>query len=100
MNSLQRNAAQATYATNHAQYLTNKAPRTVALTPTELSSLLTQRLTTLNLLKAQVDEKGNNYVDAYMTSIEREYAQLQKGEAGEFKPGPDIMASPSISSLS
>ena len=100
MNNVQKQAARAAYSTNHAQYLINKEPRTVALTPTELTALLTQRLATLNELKAQVDEKGNNYVDAYITSIEREYAQLQKGQNGEFKPGPDIMSTPSISSLS
>jgi hypothetical protein len=100
MNLLQRETAITNYNSIVAQYNENNNPRTVALTPTELSALLEQRISTLNLLKAQVDPNGNNYVDAYLASIEREYAQLQKAEGGELKPGPDIMSSPSITATS
>ena len=94
MNDLQRQAATANYNRILTQYNTNNNPRTIALTPIEISDLFTQRLNTLNLLKKQVDEKGNNYVDAYLASIEREYTQLQKAQGGNLTPGPDIMKSP------
>lgn len=96
MDMIQRQVVMSNYNKILTQYNKNNNPRTVALTPTELSALLTQRISTLNELKARVDPNGNNYVDAYLASIEREYAQLQKAEGGELKPGPDIMSSPSI----
>jgi len=94
MNSLERNAAIQNYNRIITQYNTNNTPRTVVLTPIEVNSLLTQRINTLKLLKEQVDERGNNYVEAYLVSIEREYTQLQKSQSGELKPGPDIMKMP------
>lgn len=85
-------AQRANYASILAQYGSNIAPRTVALTSTEIDALLEQRLTTLAILKNQVDPSGNNYVDAYLASMKSGYEKLEKAKNGSVKPGPGMQA--------
>jgi hypothetical protein len=85
---LQRQAAMSNYYKIDTQYNTNNIPRKVALTKRELFNLFIQRITTLSQLKARMDING------YLTAIEKEYAELQKAESGELKPGPELMKSP------
>jgi hypothetical protein len=80
------------YAAILQQYTTNQTPSQVELLPAERDALLQQRLTTLRTLADQVDVSGNNYVQAYLTSIQKGYSDLQKTESGNVKPGPNIMS--------
>jgi hypothetical protein len=84
---------QQTYADILQQHITNQTPSQVELLPAERDALLQQRLSSLTTLANQVDVSGNNYVNGYLSSIQKSYSDLQKAQSGNIKPGPNIMSS-------
>ena len=83
---------QQNYTSILAQHNSNQTPSQVQLLPAERDALLQQRLSTLTTLANQVDASGNNYVKAYLASMQTGYQTLQNTQSGNIVPGPGVMS--------